>query len=972
VRALFFWVLRKCDVERSVTRSVAPKLLLGEASLSARSNQGIHVKRSRALFSAVCAVLVLTGCGLVDSPKRDRAALEAALKNGNHRVAIELARKLITNHPEDPSYRLMLAKALGQAGDFDGAIAQATQARDAGLAPSVVGGVLAEALLAKGDFRAALKVADSREQYSANTAAMGRVRGFAHLGLGQPAEARREFASVLEAEPGDLRTLLALASAVEYEEGPTAAAATLRRASAQFPENQLLRLALADAQSRASDPAASATYAAVERAAREQKDDALLAASIYASGSAALSKRDLVTAKARRDELTSLAAAADSAQLLSARISLAERRAQDAVDQLQILLARNAKDVDARLVLVAALSELGSVDGVQRELETILRQQPAEARARRLMAELLVAQNKAQEALKFVPAADAAADSATLQVGGRARLLLGDWQSAAAYFRENLERAPRDERSRVELAASYLAGGRHDDALAALAGGPSGGAQSIGAKLVRLQALGGKGDKTAALGIAEDLANRANDDRSLLAAAYGYVVLEEKTRARGVLDALSKRSGPRSSITWLAIADLEMGVGRSDRSAAAADKAVQADATDLSTLMLAAKLARARGANDSAYKLYERAASVSKAALEPRLELARLSIARGDYETANKHVADLRAVAPNSSDVARLASLIAMRTGDPKLATAILEPIAKASPASAVAQADLALALLAQRRLDDAARAVDAALVADAQSLRGLSAGVMVSLARGRTDEAEVRLNNLQQLSNVPSDLLADLQGEVSAATGDFAAAAKAFAGGYAARPTADFATKEFRARLAARSADPAEPLRRWLARDPNDGTVQALLGQHLESMGNLGEAAAAYQRAIDTGGGGIVALNNLAWIRLTQGRFDEALRLARGAYELDSKSAQVGDTYGWALIASGKAQDAVPILTQAHASVPLDMSIRYRLAVALARTGRTTDALAHLVAVTSSSQRFTELADARKLLAELRGNDPS
>jgi putative PEP-CTERM system TPR-repeat lipoprotein len=927
------------------------------------------VKQLRHALLAVCVAWAVAACGLIDNPIRDRAALDAAIKNGNYRVAVELGRKLTQSDPGDPNNRLMLARALLLAGDAEAAYLEAKQAQSDGLAASQVGQVMAEALLRKADYRGALEIADARELFSANTAAMGRVRGFAHLGLGQPAEARREFAAVLEAEPGDTHTLLALASAVEYEEGPAAAVATLRRAVTQYPDNYVLSLALGDAQVRAGDLTADATYSAVEKVARDQKDNELLAAALYAAGGAALSKNDLPEAKARLAELTKLVPDAGGTKLLGARLAVTERRVPDALKQLRALLARDAGDIDARLLLASVLSVQGSAEEAQQELETVLRQRPGDARARRMIAELLLAQNRVQEALRYIPAVDSASDSAMLQVGGRAQLQLGDWQSAAKYFRESVNAAPGDERARVELAASYVAGGRYEDALAALSEGRNGGARSIGAQLVRLRALAAKGDKQAALAIAEEMADSTNDDAARIAAAQGYLQLGEQARARSVLDGVAKRAGERSSAAWLAIAELELAAGRANQSAAAAARAVEVDGSGVSTLMLAAALARARGANDAAHELYERAIAANKAALEPRLALASLAIDRGDYATATRHVADLRTLAPKSPQVARLASALAVREGDSKQAVAILEPVVKGVPNDSEAQADLALAYLSQRRVADAAKTIDTALATNDKSVRVVSAAVMVALAGGRPQMARTRLQQLEKLNEVPQELLADLQGEVNAASGDFSAAAKAFGASYAARPTAAAAMKEFRARTAARAGDPAEPLRRWLAQVPSDANVLTLLGQHLESTGDVTGAAGAYQKAIDAGGSSVVALNNLAWIRLTQSRVDEALRLARRAHAAEPNSPQIGDTLGRALIESGNAREAVPVLSRAHAAAPQDLSIRYRLALALARDGQQSAALSHLAAITEGSQQFPELPDARKLLAELRSD---
>ena len=97
-------------------------------------------------------------------------------------------------------------------------------------------------------------------------------------------------------------------------------------------------------------------------------------------------------------------------------------------------------------------------------------------------------------------------------------------------------------------------------------------------------------------------------------------------------------------------------------------------------------------------------------------------------------------------------------------------------------------------------------------------------------------------------------------------------------------------------------------------------------------------------------------------------MSLAERAYGLAPASSNIQDTYGWTLVVDGQAKKALPILQQAVKQAPAAPTIRYHLAVAQARTGNTSDAVANLRLLLKSATGFPEKADAEKLYRDLKG----
>ncbi|MCB1622957.1 MAG: tetratricopeptide repeat protein [Pseudomonadales bacterium] len=817
-------------------------------------------RRSLGMIAPLLTALVLVGCGLIDNPQRDREQLEAARRSGDYRAAAVIARNLTDKNPRDAGLRLVLAGVLADAGDYKGAYQEAERAEALGLSPSQTSIVMAQSLIGQGQYQRALDIASGNDSFSTNTVEMARVRGWAYIGLNRPAEARTELDTALRAEPGDLPTLLALAAAIEQDEDTNAAVAMLRKAARLDPNNLPLQLELGKLETRAGDPAAAKTFAAVVAAANKRHDDNLAQVAIEYAGVDALQRRDLAGARDALAALTRMAPESDAALGMRARLALVEGKSAEADAALNSLLKRNPESVETRLLIAGSYLQQGKYDIARGALKEILAANPRDLRARRMLADIAV--------------------SDRLRSDGP---LATDPQAA------------REESKRLELAERHIAAGRFADAVSTLQAVIKPTARE---RLLLVRALVGAGDATEAGRAAEALASQAPDsDAESIMSAEAMLLVGRKPRAIALLEQLRKRR-PASASIWLAMSQLEGVLGRPQQ--AASDLAIAAE----------------RDPNDASI----------------RLQSARAAIGRHDAATAVR----------------------------------LLEPLAQESPGSAAVLAELASAYLMQRRLPDAERTANEALTNEPNAWLPRSVLASTALMANRGDEAREQIKLLARV-RPPPEVLGDLQGELAASIGDFGAAAREFGQAYAARPSGALAQKEFRARLAGNQPDPAGPLRRWIARSPDDASSRALLAQFTESTGDAAGAERAYVAVLRDDANNLIALNNLAWMRLQQGKHAEALHLAGNAFRVGAASPQVADTYGWALAESGRAKEAVPILRDALTKLPRNPMIRYHLAVALASSGSQDEAITHLELLTSGGAVFAEQQAARELLDKLR-----
>jgi len=154
---------------------------------------------------------------------------------------------------------------------------------------------------------------------------------------------------------------------------------------------------------------------------------------------------------------------------------------------------------------------------------------------------------------------------------------------------------------------------------------------------------------------------------------------------------------------------------------------------------------------------------------------------------------------------------------------------------------------------------------------------------------------------------------------------------------------------------------------------VHLRLGQLYDGQGRTEMAATNYEAAMTEPGLAAAACNNLAYLVATRkGDATAALPLAEQAFKLGRGSPAIADTLGWVHFLKGDAADAVKYLEIARKGLPGVPTVRYHLATAYAKAGRTAEARAELEAALAISGTFPESEEAAKLLKELSASATS
>jgi tetratricopeptide (TPR) repeat protein len=286
--------------------------------------------------------------------------------------------------------------------------------------------------------------------------------------------------------------------------------------------------------------------------------------------------------------------------------------------------------------------------------------------------------------------------------------------------------------------------------------------------------------------------------------------------------------------------------------------------------------------------LLEDAVKADRTAEEPALALAALEI-RANRPAESSHALDQFIAAVPDGSAARAAGLLLADEGRFEEARTRFRQAVDREPEDArhwfnLGQAQLAL-------VDNEAAAGSFVKAAELEPSSVVYAAAAVQLTLEAKNFSAARRTADAAAAALPDNAVAALlQGDVARAEGRYAVAEAAFARSYAINPSAQAALGEFDARRHVKAARPDEPLKSWLAREPDDLEARRALSDFYLAEGMDEAAQEQLESMLKKVPNDLVALNNLAWLLRHTDRL-RAEQLAVQASAIAPDNPDVADT---------------------------------------------------------------------------------
>jgi cellulose synthase operon protein C len=887
------------------------------------------------LSACVCAfVFVAAGCGYFKSPEKRVANAEALIAKGEHRQALIELRNAQQDRPDMPMIRLLLAEVALWTGD------PAAAERELKTLPADFESVRREDLalridLASGRFAEALaRIGTPADNAPASS---WLYRGLANQGLGKIEDAERDFRAALERDP---RLIAAEIGVMEMRAAENDNEEVLARSLAlvrDFPESAAAWFARGAMLARASSLLEAQT--ALERSASlapKQLDVTKQVSLLVTLAEVQIANRDLEKARTSAASLARVASGSPIAAMVSARILMASGDFATAAVELRRLIQRTPQFAHARFMLGVSLAAQGNLTQANQELTTVVDELPNNMAARQLLAQVRMRLDDPDSALRvLVPALDAAGeDRAVSKLFEAASAQASDRSRSLALIEREYARAPENQGLKLQLASAYLRAQQGAKALALLRSGEAASSDLVYGRLLLAATAQAEGDDAARKKLESMLAARPKDVGLVLLAVQMHVAAREDKLARQRLD-VALAANPGNPGLELALARVQLVSGERDAAVATLTRLRERDPK----------------------------------AMEARLMLAQLALARDDAKEAAALVAEAVNGSEAKAEANNSAGLIYLGTARYDAALEHFRAGTAADPTDESLWLNLGRTQLALNQHEAARTSLLRAISLRPNWLPAEGALAFLELQAGNSAAAIKRVDALRTARPHDSGVMI-LEADVRSAMRQYVEADRALTVAARSQSSLELAAKHYQLRVAGELPKPTEPLESWVEKHSEDLQARAFLAGAYASAGASDKAVQQYEAIVARQPRDPMALNNLAWLYMERGD-RRALETARRAVALAPKSPAVADTLGWILVQSGSVTEGLELLAKASESDPRNGDLQYHYAAALAKAGKPAEAQTRIRELLAGTADFSSRAAAQELLNSLSKTQP-
>lgn len=910
-------------------------------------------------------LLAVAACQPAPEERFERA--QAHFDEHEYRAVVIELKNALQDRAEYPAARFLLAQASYQLADFATAQSEAERALSLGMDEPEVWHVLGKALLAAGDAEGVLERVEPNLNVDTATPEQLVMLGDTFLALGNLEQATEHYRRALGLDAATPGALIGEAVIARMNGDAGRAEELLSEAAERNPGSALVWRARGNfLRAEGRDAAAAEAY---ERAITLETGATPLAEQLTARVnlvSTLLDVQDTAQASRHFEQLRQRFPRHPYVRYLHGRLAYAQGDYALAENELREYLAGVPEDLRGHALLGAVNFSQNHLRQAEIYLRQAVRNNVGGPAIARLLAETQLRLDKPGEALTALGGMEPgdSADPSLLSLYGRARLGLGDTAGALEYFERGAMIEDRNAAVSLSLAAGFFTAGEYRRAVELLEAIPETEDTRFRRETLMIAAHIQDGNRDAAVAVGDELLANNPDDP----AAYATVGAMRRTLGdvEGARQALEQalELDPGNPSAGYALSRLEIGEGRPAVAERLLNQILDRSSAYMPALTGLAGLLAYDGRLSEIDARIAAAITADEAVLAPRLLRIRVDLFGEEPEAALAAVREARERFPEEPLLDHAEGLARLQQGQMEIALAKLRQAANADRENPAFQFDLARLALSSGDLSTAADAIERYRALRPDDASGLAAQVRVLLRQGSHERAREAVRTFAS-ANPDANGTGILLGDIAMAAGDARAAAEAYEAAAERQWGRELAVRLAGAYQRARPAMATQPLERWLNENPDDAGVRRVYGQLLEAMGQQSAAVAEYEKLLASGLEDPIALNNLAWQYAQEGR-EEAVELAKKAYELAPDNGSIVDTYGWILFQNGNLDEALPLLERAAELSPNNHEIRFHLAAALAEAGNQERASAIIAMLLETDQAFPSRAAAEELARSL------
>jgi tetratricopeptide (TPR) repeat protein len=360
--------------------------------------------------------------------------------------------------------------------------------------------------------------------------------------------------------------------------------------------------------------------------------------------------------------------------------------------------------------------------------------------------------------------------------------------------------------------------------------------------------------------------------------------------------------------------------------------------------------------------------------VDAQKNLAGVALRKGDMTALDMAATQIINLQPTSPDGYALRAISMINRNRLKDAEEDIRKALEVAPQSPVGYVQLGSLRFVQKQYDQASKAYQNALDRDPDSSDALRGLINTLLVQNQIDKA-IAAAQAQITKQPANSSFYDLLGTVLFRNKkDLNGAETAFQKSVDLDHNSDASIKLGEVQAARGEVDRAiTTAQEALKNHPHNANFQVLLGELYESKRDWKSAQTAYQEALNLAPNDAVASNNLANVMLQLGgNLDVAMALAQTARRGMPDSPDAADTLGWVYYRQGAYQPAIDLFQEAlklagKNKAPENPGIHYHLGLAYQKTNQPALARQHLEKVLKINPNYSDAADVKKQLAQLR-----